>query len=432
MLYILLVYVNPPGRWWGNELLPGFRWSLAAVIITFIALTIRRPQAGWSSILRQPFTWLFLAFIGWLTIQWTWALAPPLHEDRINYYLKFLVMLWMLYLCIDDEASLWRVLWAHYLGCLFLGFVVFTEHQGGRFDNFGGANLDDANAAAMTIATGLVAGAALFLAGNWRARLFLVLTGPFLANAIIASTSRSGFLALAVGSVAFAVLMPSKYRKAILPLGAVALAGFLWLTTDAYWGRIETVTYRGEQVEGLDTGYKRLVLAQAQLKMSERFPLGCGAFCTDVLSPQYLDEKQLNFGADGVGRRSSHNTYLTMLVDHGIPGFAAFTVLLFWVVKSIGSLHGYAKGHPDRSALAVAALGGGLAAIFVGDLFVQYPKLEVRFWYVAILLVLLRWRQLDYLGQSDSIGADPQVKPGGAGPGNGAADGRPLSPPARI
>ena len=91
-----------------------------------------------------------------------------------------------------------------------------------------------------------------------------------------------------------------------------------------------------------------------------------------------------------------------------------------------------AASKPWVAAIHGTALGGGLAAIFVGDLFVQYPKLEVRFWYVAILLVLLRWRQLDYLGQSDSIGADPQVKPGGAGPGNGAADGRPLSPPARI
>jgi hypothetical protein len=205
----------------------------------------------------------------------------------------------------------------------------------------------------------------------------------------------------------------------------------LWLTTDAYWGRIETVAYRGEQVEGMDTGHKRLVLAQAQIKMAKRFPLGCGAFCTDVLSPQYLDERQLNFGADGVGRRSSHNTYLSMLVDHGLPGLAAFTLLLVWAVKSTWQLRTHIVGHHDRLALAVAALGGGLAAMFVGDLFVQYPKLEVRFWYIAILLALLRWRQLDYLGMNSSIGADPQATPAGTGIGDPAAA-RSLCPPVRT
>jgi O-antigen ligase len=258
-----------------------------------------------------------------------------------------------------------------------------------------------------------------------------LLTGPFLANAIIASVSRSGFLALAVGGTAFAVLMPSKYRKAFLPLGVLGLVGFLWLTTDAYWSRIETIEYRGELVEGKDTGHKRLVLAQAQLKMAKRFPLGCGAFCTDVLSPQYLDEKQLNFGTDGVGRRSSHNTYLSMLVDHGVPGLAAFVLLLLWVAKSAWRLRTHTIRHHDRLALAVAALGGGFAAMFIGDLFVQYPKLEVRFWFIAILLSLLRWRQLDYLGKDNSVSAAPQLTPAGAGVGEHAGSGS-LVRPART
>jgi hypothetical protein len=64
--------------------------------------------------------------------------------------------------------------------------------------------------------------------------------------------------------------------------------------------------------------------------------------------------------------------------------------------------------------------------MFVGDLFVQYPKLEVRFWYIAILLVLLRWRQLDYVGTSNSVGAGPQMMPTGKGVGGNTARARPF------
>jgi hypothetical protein len=66
MLYILLVYVNPPGRWWGAELLPGFRWSVVAVVLTFLALLIHKSRMSGPlvSIFRQQFIWVFFAFVG--------------------------------------------------------------------------------------------------------------------------------------------------------------------------------------------------------------------------------------------------------------------------------------------------------------------------------------------------------------------------------
>jgi hypothetical protein len=38
--------------------------------------------------------------------------------------------------------------------------------------------------------------------------------------------------------------------------------------------------------------------------------------------------------------------------------------------------------------VAIAAVAACLTATFVGDMFVQYPKFEVRLWFVALLMVL--------------------------------------------
>jgi O-antigen ligase len=172
----------------------------------------------------------------------------------------------------------------------------------------------------------------------------------------------------------------------VLGLSIVGLAGFLFLTNAEYWGRIESLQYRGEQVEGVDTGYKRLVLAQAQLDMSREYPLGCGSRCTDVLSPQFLPETQL----DSQGRRSSHNTFLTMLVEQGIPGALLYVGMVLWVLASLRSV---ARSQPISSESAAAtlfpAVAGSLVAIIVGDLFVQYPKFEIRFWFLTLGMVLL-------------------------------------------
>ena len=163
---------------------------------------------------------------------------------------------------------------------------------------------------------------------------------------------------------------------------------FLALTNPVYWARIQSLQYQGEQVEGVDTGAKRLVLVQAQLQMFLEHPMGCGSRCTDALSPDYLDEKQLA-GTSGQKSRSSHNTFMTMLVDHGVPGAVAYLLMVAWIVRSLASLRRECRDRDDFLAQLLPAVAGGLIAIIVGDMFVQYPKLEIRFWLLTIVMSML-------------------------------------------
>jgi len=386
MTYVLVLYVSPSDRWWGQGILAGVRWSLIAAAVGLVALLLHRTRPPPVPFLRQPLVVGFLLFVAWVAVQSFWALNPELHQSLLVFYLKFAVAMYLIYRSVDSVENFRLFLWANVLGCTYLGWIVYTSHTGGRFDSFGGAGIGDSNNGALAIITGIMSAGALFLSGRAWSKLAMLVAAPLMVNAIVATMSRSAFLALVAGGVVFNAFSPPKRRKLLLGLSALGLAGFVFLTNPDYWGRMESLQYRGEQVQGVDTGHKRLTLAKAQLEMSRMYPLGCGSRCTDTLSPLYLDESQLTGGA-----RSSHNTFLTMLVEHGIPGAAFYLALVSWIAVSVWRLWRARLWSSTDAGVAMlyAAVGGSLAAIVIGDLFVQYPKFEIRFWFLTLAMLLL-------------------------------------------
>jgi len=386
MMYVLVLYVSPSDRWWGQGILAGIRWSLIAAAVGFVALLLHRTRPPPVPFLRQPLVVGLLLFVAWLAAQSFWALNPEYHESLIVFYLKFVVAMYLIYRSVDSVEHFRLFLWANVLGCAYLGWVVYTTHAGGRFDNFGGAGIGDSNNGALAIVTGIMSAGVIFLTGRKWSKLAMLVAAPLMVNAIVATMSRSAFLALIAGGLVFNAFSPPKHRKIFLGLSALGLAGFILLTNPDYWGRIESLQYTGEQVQGMDTGHKRLILARAQLEMSRMYPLGCGSRCTDTLSPLFLDESQLTGGA-----RSSHNTFLTMLVEHGIPGAALYLALVSWIAVSVVRLLRARlwSSSDGRVAMLYAAVGASLSAIVIGDLFVQYPKFEIRFWFLTLAMLLL-------------------------------------------
>jgi len=388
MTYVVVFYVSPSDRWWGQGVTEGMRWALIAAVVTVIGMLIHRPKPQAISLGRQPLIWGYAAFVAWVGLQSIWAVNEQMHADLLEYYVKYILAMYLIYRCVDSPESLRLFMYAHVAGCTYIAWVAYVGTTGSRFDDFGGAGIGDANSGALTIVTGVLAAASLFLAGSTKGRLAIAGSMPLLLNAIVATISRSGFLALAVAGLVFNLFAPVRYAKWIRILSVVGLGLFLVLTNPIYWARIQSLKYQGEQVEGVDTGSKRLLLVQAQFQMFRSRPFGCGSRCTDALSPMYLDQKQLA-GAPGEESRSSHNTFMTMLVDHGIPGGIAYVAMTFWALFSLRKLRRAWRGRDDFPAQILPAVAGGLIAITVGDLFVQYPKLEIRFWLLTIIMCML-------------------------------------------
>lgn len=383
--YVGVFYVHPPSRWWGQGILLDVRWSLMAAAVTLIAVLIYKPKSPVASVVRSGAFWGFVALLVWIAFQSLWALDAEAHADLLTHYIKFLVVIFLFCRCIDTEQNLRLVLWAHVLGCFYLGWIAFTSHAGGRFEDFGGPGIGEANTAALQMVTGIVVAGSLFLVAVPRGKVVLLGVIPIIVNALVTTISRSGFLSAAVAGLIFNLLTPAKYRVRVRVLSLLALVLFALLTNPVYWARMDTLKHKGEEVEGVDTGAGRLLIIEAQWKMFKAHPLGCGHMCTTTLSPSYLDASEL-YG----GGRASHNTFMTMLVDHGIFGGAFYIAMLFWIFWKLRIVASRLSGDDGFLAAVLPAVGAVLGAIIVGDLFVQYPKFEARFWFVSILMVLLQ------------------------------------------
>jgi O-antigen ligase len=236
---------------------------------------------------------------------------------------------------------------------------------------------------------------------------------PFLLNTMVLAGSRGAFVALLAAGAALWYLKPEKHRRIFYAYAALGVVLFFMLANQIFWGRVDTITAVAQQDVEVDrSAESRLVLVAAQWQMAKRYPFGAGHRGTAVLSPQYLDPLYLSRtyvgGKAVIGQRSSHNTFMTALVEQGIPGAVLYISLWVWVARTLAQLRRLQK-QADLSeyALLAAAVGGALALVFVAGQFVDYLKAEVQVWLVVVLTVLL---QLERRRAAESI-ATPPAKP---------------------
>jgi hypothetical protein len=387
MTYVAVFYLHPPSRWWG-ESLPDLRWSLSAAAVTLLGMIILRKRLAPRPALFSNGVMVGMAlFVAWLGLQLLWALDEDLQNELFSMYFKYALVMVLIYKCVDSERHLRLFLWTHVLGCAYLGWLAFTSYAGGRFEGFGGPGLGEANVGALQVVTGLLVAGSLLLAGKMRERMGLLACIPFLLNAMVATVSRSGFLAAGIGGVLFNLFTPKRWRGWVRVLSVLALVLFMLLTNPEYWMRIGSLKHAGEDISGVDTGSGRLVIIDAQWQMFQRYPLGCGHRCTAVLSTDYLDDSQLT--GEATRGRSSHNTFMTLLVEQGVPGALIYLAMLVWLLVSVRKLSKRYRGAAGDLPLLFPAVVGVLGAITLGDMFVDYLKSEVRIWFIGVLMVLL-------------------------------------------
>jgi len=394
MTYVAVFYLHPPSRWWGTTL-PGIRWAFVAAMVTAVAVVIHNRRRNYLPLIRHKITLGLLLFLGWLYIQYFWALDQAMHLDLLEYMTKYLLVIWLMYRCIDTEANLKLFLWTHVLGCGYFGWIAYTSYSGGRFEGFGGPSMEDANAAALQIVTGVFVAASLFLGSRSWERVGLLGVIPFIVNALITTISRSGFLALGCAGLVFNYFAPRRFASRVRVFSILGAILFIMLAGPAYWERIGSLQYVGEEVEGVDTGAGRLLIMQAQAKMFLEYPYGCGHRCTATLSPNYLPRESLSTD----GGRSSHNTFMTLLVEQGLIGAMFYLLFLIWILKSLLYLRRETRQKDNFLAAVFPTVAAVLFAITVADLFVDYLKLEVRFWFIGLVLVMIRFVRIGKRGE---------------------------------
>jgi O-antigen ligase len=384
--YLAVFYIHPPSRWWG-DMLPDFRWSLIAAVVTLIALARLPKVIGRPSFFSLTPVWLLMAFTLWVWIQNAWALDPVMHLDFSILLTKYVVLFYLMYRLIDSPKMLNDVLFVHVLGCFYLGWLAYQASDTGRLDGLGGPGIGDANALGMHVATGIMAAAVLIMnPGRWWVRLLCLLAMPFMLNVVIQSESRSAVLAFLAGGLVLWFMKPRAYRRLFYAGAAIGVAVVVFLGHEAFWERMSTIETAVQRTEEADTStVSRVALAKMQLRIAAEHPFGIGHKGIVVIAPRYLAPEFLA----RQGSRSSHNTYLTVLSEQGVPGAVLFAGLLLWALRSVWRMRELRnRAELTRFSGHVAAVAAMLAVAAVGGLAVDYLKAEVQIWGLILMAVL--------------------------------------------
>jgi len=412
--YVLLFYLNPQSRWWGENL-PDLRWSLLIGILTLLASWRLPTVPGRPPWLRTTPAKAMLLFALWFWLQNLWALDGAAHLDASFLFTKYLLLYYLVYRLVVTPEDQWRFLLVHLAGCAYFGYLAFVTPSSGRLEGVGGAGVNEANAFAMQMSTGVVVAAMVALTAPGARRWFAIASLPFMLNGIIHSGSRGGFLALIAGGMVLWYLKPHANRRLFYVFAILGVLLFGALARDPeFWERMQTMqTAVGSRPDEMDdSALSRIALVNAQIKMAEAYPFGTGHRGTAVLSPQYIEDRFLA-GAEDERRRSSHNTFMTALVEQGIPGALIYLWLWLWTLRTVVRVRkadARSQGpHEDGRRMALLpAIAAALAVVFVAGMFVDYIKAEVQIWFWALLASLLVLRHPE---RPVSAGARPVAAP---------------------
>lgn len=399
-LYLAVFYVHPPSRWW-NAWLPDLRWSLLAAAVTILALMLhrirhRRQDAGArGSWLATVPTLALMLYVAWMWFQSIWALDPKLHVDATVQFTKYVVAFYLIWRLANTPARVTDVLLVHVAGCFYLGWVAFGVGLTGgpRLNGVGGPGIDDANSLAMFLGTGAVVGAVLLLQlEGWR-RWFCIAAMPFILNGVILAGSRGAVLGLLTGGLVLAFLRPPESRRMFWLYACLGLVLAATLVDTRFVERMLTVKEAVQEDAEIDeSAESRVLLTEAQWRMFQSYPLGSGHKGTAVLSGEYLDEKWLTRRRDDEQlARSSHNTFLTTLVEQGIVGAAFYVWLSLWGLVTVLRLK-----RMQRRGVALLQRGpaiaccAAIAVVWMAGQFTDYLMAEVQIWMFALLASSLR------------------------------------------
>jgi hypothetical protein len=392
--YFAAFYVHPPSRWWG-QLLPDLRWVLLAAVVTLIAIVVHREKLVAKPIwLSTPPALILVGYCLWLWIQNLWAVDAPRHFEGAVQYTKYLVAFYLVYRLVDSKERVRDLMFAHVMGCTVLGLIAtyFGRLDGGRLDGVGGPGIDDANSLSMYLATGAIVGAGLVLAEKGWRRYVSLASLAFILNGFVLANTRGGLIALFAGGFTLMALKASRHRRLFWSLLAIGVLASGSLVDQRFIDRMVTIKTAVEDPEERDSSSQsRVELYKAQLEMFRAYPFGSGFRGTAALSPIYLDRRWLTLGDDESAERSSHNTYLTVLAEQGVPGVALFSCLLIWFVKAgIRLLKWDRQGIDPPLVTYGASICGALTVVLVAGLATDYLMAEVQFWLLAGLVCLFQ------------------------------------------
>ncbi|HEX8948212.1 MAG TPA: O-antigen ligase family protein [Dissulfurispiraceae bacterium] len=213
---------------------------------------------------------------------------------------------------------------------------------------------------------------------RWTGKTLYLLAMAAGITAVVASSSRGGFLGLACVMLV-CWLYSARKLSALVALGMLALMLYAY-AGDAYWARMDTMTNTDA-----GTAFERLKSWEAGWRMFLDNPLGVGGENFQVRFPEYQPDEFLR----NMWGRVAHSLWFTLIPELGIPGILIYSFLLFYNLKDVFFLKGLGSlPDADRRYLHSLSLSflASMAGYFASGSFLSvlyYP----HYWYLTALIV---------------------------------------------
>jgi putative inorganic carbon (hco3(-)) transporter len=346
---------------------------LAVAWLARYAVSERKERDFFS---EQPvLTWALVLFLAWGALSMLWATQPSVTLSNLGRYAPDILLLPIAYTATRTRRDLILVLGAIVLGAIVAAlFAVASPPPSAEIAEESvrsTGTVGDPNelAAVLLVGLSLSAGFALSKGRAPLMRLLATFAIPLCAGGIFLSLSRGGLIAL--GSVLVAgAFLAGRWRLAITAmLVAVAIGGVLYFT------EIASLPAR-ERVTTAHGGSGRSDLWTIGLRMFKAHPVtgvGLGNFqsvsANYTLQPGALTRTELIFSS---APKLTHNTYLQIAAETGVPGLALFlTTLVACLGCALKAARSWSRrGQPGMEALARGLLLG-LFGMLVADFFIS-------------------------------------------------------------
>ena len=257
-------------------------------------------------------------------------------------------------------------------------------NQFGRYGwNFSFNNYNDL--AAYTILS--LAMSAFLLAGRYdrwiRISAFLAVIS--LSLMVILTQSRGAFIGL---SVAFLfMIVRSRSRSKLIRFGLLASLGIVLFAPGAVWERFSRMKYlfNTETIGEADTSAEqRYVLLQIGTTIArDNLVKGVGLGAYSEAHGVYAEERPE--WKNGRGNRDTHNMYLNLVAETGIPGALLFVSMLVSTLVKATKTERVLRLRLPREAEQLRILRFGLIAYLIAAIFGTFHRSSFLYLYLAVL-----------------------------------------------
>lgn len=376
LVYGWLSFMRPQDMAWATRGMPLSQWVAIALVL---GLVVSLGRERWLTIKTQ--TVLLLLLVSWISLSVAHAVRPDVAEVLYGYYWKTILIAVLTTGMVTDRRR-FRILILLIVACIgFLGAKrgFFGLARGGiRFHDGPGGFMSDNNTFALVLNMILPLLVAVILTEKEKwIKVTAGITAVLCSITILFTFSRGGLLTLCI--VVPALIWRSRHRLAVTGLIGLGLATFLFFTSDQF-----TQAYVERASTTFD--YQEDRSAQGRFdawKTSWRVFLDYPVY---GVGPNNLQVVHHTYSPDPERFRVSHNVFLQILAECGLPAVLLFTACL---ATAFLSLHRLRRG-TDLPWVEVYArmMQISIVAYVVGSMFLNTAYFELIYQLLALSVSL--------------------------------------------